>query len=131
MRIRNAFIMTFGLAGLSACGGGSTYGTGPTVGGKGGGPVGTVAVGSGIQFVSGHNGSTNPAVDTIPAGTTVTWTWRGGLPHSVQSIGSPGFASSSIQTGSGTYAITFATPGTYRYDCAFHGPVMSGTIVVQ
>ncbi len=112
MRIRNAVIMTMGLAGLAACG----YGTAPsgTGGTRGGGPVGSVAVGSGIQFVSGHNGSMNPAVDTIPVGTSVTWNWSGTLPHSVQSIGSPGFVSSSILTGNGTYAVTFTSPGTYR-----------------
>jgi len=56
----------------------------------------------------------NPAVDTIPVGTSVTWNWSGTLPHSVQSIGSPGFVSSSILTGNGTYAVTFTSPGTYR-----------------
>jgi plastocyanin len=130
MHIRKAGIMTIAFAGLMACGG-TSYGTGPAGGGTGGGPVGSVDVGSGIQFVSGHNGSMNPAVDTVAVGSTVTWTWRGGLPHNVRSTGSPGFASSSILTGSGTYAVTFTVPGTYRYDCAVHGQAMTGTIVVQ
>ena len=130
MQIRIAVIMTIGLAGLWACG--SAYGTDPvTVGGRGGGPVGSVDVGSGIQFTSGHNGSTNPAVDTIPVGATVTWTWRGGLPHSVRSIASLPFASSGTRTGSGTYALTFPAPGVYQYDCAVHGQAMRGTLVVQ
>src|SRR2546429_9726881 len=100
-------------------------------GGVGGGPVGSVTAGPGIQFVSGHNGSSNTAVDTIAAGGTVTWSWTGSLPHSVQSVGSPSFASSGTMTGSGTYTVTFPTAGTYQYDCAVHGQLMTGTIVVR
>ncbi len=110
MRIRNAVIMTIGLAGLAAC---------------------SVTVGPGIQFVSAHNGTTNPAVDTIAVGGTATWTWTGSLPHSVQSVGTPSFASSGILTGSGTYAVTFPVAGTYRYNCAVHGSSMTGTLVVR
>jgi len=84
--------------------------------------------------VSGHNGSHNPAVDTIAVGGTVTWTWGansgayGG--HSVQSVGSQSFASSAVQS-SGTYSLTFTSPGTYQYDCAVHGSAMTGTVVVR
>jgi plastocyanin len=53
------------------------------------------------------------------------------LPHSVQSLGTPSFASSPIQNASRTYTRTFTAPGTYRYECAVHGPSMSGTLVVQ
>ena len=53
------------------------------------------------------------------------------LPHSVQSLGSPSFTSSGVQTGSGsTYHVTFTAPGTYQYDCAVHGSMMTGRIVV-
>ena len=86
-----------------------------------------------IFFTSVLNGSSNPAVDTVAAGGTVTWTWATteALPHSVQSTGSPSFTSSGIQTGAGnTYQFTFPTPGTYQYDCAVHGQMMTGTIVV-
>ncbi|HVO35303.1 MAG TPA: Ig-like domain-containing protein, partial [Gemmatimonadales bacterium] len=81
-------------------------------------------------FKSGANGSQNPAVDTIAVGGTVTWTWGGAVGHSVQSLGSPSFTSSSIKT-SGTYAITFTSAGTYQYDCAVHGLSMTGTVVVK
>src|SRR5881398_1675 len=117
-----------GTAGAVAGGGGGGAGGGGA--GGGGGPVGSVTAGPGIQFVSGHNGSTNAAVDTIAVGATVTWSWTGSLPHSVQSVGSTSFASSGTMTGSGTYAVTFTAPGTYQYDCAVHGQMM-GTIVVQ
>jgi plastocyanin len=126
-----------------APGGGGTGG-GSTGGGTGGGSTGggtgstapsTVAVTVGnIFFKSGRNGSVNPAVDTVAANGTVTWTWAttGSVPHSVQSMGSPSFTSSAVLTGSGsTYQVTFTTPGTYQYDCAVHGTMMTGTIVVQ
>ena len=120
------------IAGLTlAC---SSNDTGPSTGnGNGGGEAGTVTVGN-IFFQSGHNGTRNPAVDTVVAGTTVTWTWSstGSTPHSVKSEGTPSFASSQVQTGSGmTYTTTFTTPGTYEYECAVHGEAMSGTMVVQ
>jgi plastocyanin len=118
-------------------GGGSTGGdTGGNNGGNSGGaPALTAAIAVGnIFFKSGHNGSASPAVDTVAVGGTVTWTWTnsGSVPHSVQSLGSPSFTSSAIQTGDGsTYQIQFSTPGTYQYDCAVHGTMMSGTIVVR
>jgi len=107
----------------------SSDNTGP----GGGGAVGTVTVGN-IFFQSGHNGTKNPAIDTIPVGTAVTWTWTntGSTSHSVESEDAPSFASSQILTGSGkTYSLTFTSPGTYKYDCAVHGEAMTGTIVVQ
>jgi len=64
---------------------------------------------------------------------TVTWTWatNESLPHSVQSLGSPSFTSSAIQQGPGkTYQFKFTAPGTYQYDCAVHGTMMTGRIVV-
>jgi len=96
----------------------------------GGGPVGAVNVGPGIQFVSAHDGSQNPAVTTISAGATVTWTWSGSLLHSVQSTGSTSFVGSQIMS-SGSYSVQFLTPGTYHYDCGVHGTAMSGTVIVQ
>ena len=138
MRLPNEVIgMMVVLAALAGCGGYMSSGPygggggGGGGGGAGGGPVGSVTIGPGIQFVSGHNGSTNAAVDTIPVGSTVTWTWSGSLPHSVQSTGSSSFASSTTMTGNGTYAVTFPATGTYHYDCAVHGPLMTGTIVVR
>jgi plastocyanin len=99
----------------------------------GNGAAGTVTVGN-IFFKSGHNSTQNPAVDTVAAGTTVTWTWTstGTTPHSVKSEGEPSFTSSNNLTGNGmTYTFAFTTPGTYHYDCAIHGDAMTGTIVVQ
>jgi plastocyanin len=119
-------------------GGGGGGGSGGDTGGNtsGGTPTsGDVAVVVGNNFMkSGHNGSVNPAVDTVAAGGSVSWTWTstGAVPHSIQSLGNPAFPSSAILTGNGSvYRVTFRTAGTYRYDCAVHGSMMSGTIVVQ
>lgn len=129
MRRSLGVMLTIVLAGLAACS--SAYGPGGGGGGGGGGgPVGSVTVGPGIEFVSRHNGTKNPARDTIAAGATVTWTWSGNEPHNVRSVGTPSFASSGTLTGTGTYAVRFDVAGTYRYDCIVHGAAMSGTIVV-
>src|SRR5713226_4994047 len=100
-----------GLLMLAACAGYSTspmtgYGGGGSGqgGGGGSGPVGAVTVGAGIQFVSAHDGSQNPAVTTIAVGATVTWTWSGSLQHSVLSTGATSLASSATMT-RGTYEL--------------------------
>jgi plastocyanin len=91
----------------------------------------TVSVGD-IFFKSDHNASQNPAVDTIAVGGKVTWNWVGTASHSVQSTGTPSFTSSAIKTGVGqTYSFTFTTAGTYTYDCAVHGTLMTGRVVVE
>lgn len=131
MRITSTWMLAGAAAVALGCSSGGS--TGPSTGGSGGGAVGTVTVGN-IFFQSGHNGTSNPAQDTVPAGQKVTWTWTGtgSTSHSVLSEGSPSFASSAILTGNGmTYSATFNTPGTYHYECAVHGSAMSGTIVVQ
>jgi plastocyanin len=101
----------------------ATAGTAPTVP-----TTASVQVGN-IFFKSGRNSTSNPAVDTVAVGGTVTWSWVGGL-HSVLSSGSPSFTSSSTQS-SGTYPVTFSTAGTYQYTCSVHPGQMTGRIVVR
>jgi plastocyanin len=125
----------------SPTGGGSVSGPGTGSGGGGGGGGGGVPTSGDVGVIvgnifmkSGHNSSANPAVDTVAVGKSVTWTWTntGSVPHSIQSLGSPSFPSSAVLTGDGkTYRVTFNAAGTYQYDCAVHGTMMSGTIVVQ
>ncbi|PYO42576.1 MAG: hypothetical protein DMD33_10355 [Gemmatimonadetes bacterium] len=125
-----ARLMVATLFSLAACGGGMTS---PGGGGGGGGAVGQVVVGN-IFFRSAHNGSQNAAVDTIPAGSTVTWAWNAAGSHSIQSTGQePGiFRNSVVMSGANdTYSVTFQHPGTYPYQCAVHGAAMTGVIVVQ
>jgi plastocyanin len=109
---------------LAGCGDGPA-GTGET-------PPSSAAVHVGnIFFESAHNGSVNPAVDTVAAGGTVTWTWIEAGSHSVQFAdvtlpGSPVFANNGS-----VFSQAFPTAGTYPYDCGIHGPAMAGTIVVK
>jgi plastocyanin len=127
MRSRLHWLLIFTAATAAAC----SSDTAPNDGGNG--AAGTVTVGN-IFYRSGHNSTQNPAVDTVAAGTAVTWTWTstGDQPLSVRSEAEPTFTSSQTLTGNGqTYTFTFTTPGTYHYDCAVHGEAMTGTIVVQ
>jgi plastocyanin len=125
-------------------GGGGGYGGGSGGGGGGGGggntsggtpTSGDVAVIVGNIFMkSGHNGSVNPAVDTVATGGSVTWTWTNtaDVPHGIQSLGSPSFPTGAVRTGDGyIYRVTFNIAGTYQYDCLVHGTMMPGTIVVR
>ena len=128
------------LAVLAGCSGSSATeppadggSTGGDTGGAAAPPTAAVSVGNNV-FTSGHNGSANPAVDTIATGGTVTWTWTnaGGVRHSIQSLGSPIFRNSQVKSGDGSiYQVVFRRAGTYQYDCAIHGAAMTGTIVVR
>jgi len=125
---RTVWIATAALLSLTACGG-----SGVTSPGGGGSPVGDVTVGN-ILFRSVHNGSSNPAVDTIAAGASITWAWNAAGSHSIQSTGLPPevFRNSVVMAGAhDSYTVTFRNPGTYTYDCAVHGAAMTGRIVVQ
>ncbi len=96
------------------------------------GPPAQVTVGN-IFFRSAHNGSQNPAVDTIAAGSTVTWTWNAAGSHSIRSTGVPPavFRNSVVMSAAGSvYSVRLLHPGTYDYDCAVHGAAMTGRIVV-
>jgi plastocyanin len=132
------WITAAALATLAACGSiTAPYGGGGGGGGGGasggGGPLGRVTVGN-IYFRSAHNGSQNPAVDTIAAGSTVTWAWNAAGSHMIQSTGQPPsiFRNSVVMNAANsTYAVTFNTPGTYTYQCGVHGSAMTGRSVVQ
>jgi plastocyanin len=121
---------------LTACGDSTATAPGPAAGGGNGGadPTGSVTVSVGANFFrSIRNGSMNAAVDTVVVGEKVTWRWTGAgsVPHNVASVGMPSFTSGGIQTGDGsTYELTFTSPGTYRYNCAIHGNLMTGMVVV-
>lgn len=96
---------------------------------------------SAITITVGSPGNNfTPAVDTVAAGGTVTWTWSTAN-HSVTTTGPTSFTSDPagiVPSIPHTYGpITFNTPGTYYYYCEAHGSPgnpptgMSGTIVVQ
>jgi plastocyanin len=82
-----------------------------------------------ISFTSVHNGTVNPAVDTVSVGQPVQWNWIAGN-HGIQSTGNPSFTSGPTQS-SGSYSVIFNTAGTYQYDCTVHLTQMTGRIVAQ
>lgn len=72
--------------------------------------------------------SFQPARLTVRPGTTVVWTNRGQVIHTVTAEDGS-FDTGEIDSGS-TGSITFSQPGTYRYHCTPH-PFMKGEIVVS
>jgi plastocyanin len=74
------------------------------------------------------NFSFGPAAITVAAGTTVTWTNRDDIPHTVVSDDKV-FKSKVLDTDE-KFSYTFAKPGTYPYFCSVH-PKMTGKIIVQ
>lgn len=80
-----------------------------------------------VSNVTIQNFQFSPQSITVAAGTTVTWTNRDSVSHTVTGDNG-GPASSQIATGQ-SYSYTFATPGTYTYHCTIH-PMMKGTVIV-
>ena len=74
------------------------------------------------------NFSFSPATITVPAGTTVRWTNRDDIPHTVVEDKEK-FKSKTLDTDE-QFSYTFAQPGTYSYFCSIH-PKMTGKVVVQ
>ena len=74
------------------------------------------------------NFSFGPAVLTISAGTTVTWTNRDDIPHTV--VSNDGVFKSKVLDTDDKFSYTFAKAGTYPYFCSIH-PKMTGKVVVQ
>ncbi len=81
------------------------------------------------QQVSVFNYKFDPETLTVTAGTTVTWTNKDEIPHTVASSDKSFKGSSGLDTGD-TYSYTFDKPGTYKYYCTLH-PFMTGVIVVK
>ena len=74
------------------------------------------------------NFSFTPQTLTVPVGTTVTWTNRDDIPHTV--VSSDGVFKSKVRDTDEKFSYTFSKPGTYSYFCSLH-PKMTGKIVVQ
>ena len=80
------------------------------------------------QEVKIDNFSFGPAELTVRVGTTVKWTNRDDIPHTVVSTDKV-FKSKVLDTDE-TFSFTFSTAGTYPYFCSIH-PKMTGKVVVQ
>jgi plastocyanin len=74
------------------------------------------------------NFSFGPAELTVTVGTTVTWTNRDDIPHTVVSIDKL-FKSKVLDTDE-KFSFTFSSAGTFPYFCSIH-PKMTGKVVVQ
>ena len=74
------------------------------------------------------NFSFGPATLTVAVGTTVTWTNRDDIPHTIVST-DKAFKSKVLDTDE-KFSFTFSKAGTYPYFCSIH-PKMTGSVVVQ
>src|SRR5450759_2578598 len=110
----------------SSCTKSSTYNTpsGNTTGSNTGSKGSSVP---GANEVWIQNMTFDPSSITVTAGTTVTWTNKDAIGHTVTSD-SGFFDSGNIGT-NGTYSYMFATEGTFNYHCKVH-PAMIASVTV-
>ncbi len=74
-----------------------------------------------------QNFAFSPAIVTVTAGATVTWTNRDSDPHTATAMSGP-FRSPTLNNGD-SYRYTFTTPGRFEYLCTIH-PFMTAIVVV-
>ena len=74
------------------------------------------------------NFSFGPGELTVPVGSTVTWTNRDDIPHTV--VSTDGVFKSKVMDTDEKFSFTFTKPGTFPYFCSIH-PKMTGKVVVQ
>jgi plastocyanin len=74
------------------------------------------------------NFSFGPETLTVPVGTTVTWTNRDDIPHTV--VSTEGAFKSKVLDTDEKFSFTFGKAGTFPYFCSIH-PKMTGKVVVQ
>lgn len=90
----------------------------------------------GLSFMSVQNGTSTPAIDTVPAGQTVQWLlgsqdYPYGL-HRLMSVGTPSFVvPGSSNTFPSTVSVTLTQPGTYDYADFYNPRTATGVIVVR
>ena len=74
------------------------------------------------------NFSFGPGTLTVPVGTTVTWTNRDDIPHTV--VSTDGVFKSKVLDTDEKFSFTFSKTGTYPYFCSIH-PKMTAKVIVQ
>jgi plastocyanin len=74
------------------------------------------------------NFSFGPETLTIAVGTTITWTNRDDIPHTV--VSTDGVFKSKVLDTDEKFSFTFSKAGTYPYFCSIH-PKMTGKVIVQ
>ena len=75
-----------------------------------------------------QNTAFTPASITVSVNTTIKWTNKDGVAHTVTS-NTGLFDSRNINSG-GTFSYQFSTVGTFPYHCIIHSTMM-GTVIVQ
>lgn len=83
---------------------------------------------SGTKEILIQGNAYSPATLTVNAGTTVTWTNKDAVDHTVTSD-TKLFDSGNISS-NGTFSYKFSTAGTYNYHCTIHQE-MTGTVIVN
>lgn len=81
-----------------------------------------------VASVKIDNFSFGPQTLTVSVGTTVTWTNRDDIPHTV--VSTDNVFKSKVRDTDETFSYTFTKTGTYDYYCSVH-PKMTGKVVVQ
>ena len=73
-----------------------------------------------------------PASITVKVGTTIKWTNKDGMTHTVTSDSgdSEVFDSGSLGDG-GIFSWTYNTAGTFNYHCAIHPTTMKAKVIVN
>ncbi len=81
-----------------------------------------------ITEIKIDNFSFGPTTLTVPVGTTVTWTNRDDIPHTV--VSTDGVFKSKVLDTDEKFSFTFSKAGTYPYFCSIH-PKMTAKVIVQ
>ena len=76
------------------------------------------------------NFSFGPGTLTVPVGTSVTWTNRDDIPHTVVSTDDAKTFKSKVLDTDEKFSFTFSKAGTYPYFCSIH-PKMTGKVIAQ
>lgn len=93
-----------------------------------GGTGGTGGTGPGVNEVFIQGMAFNPKTITVVANTTITWTNKDAIGHTVTSNTS--LFDSGLIGANGTYTHTFTTAGTFSYYCVVH-PSMTASVTVS
>ena len=70
----------------------------------------------------------NPSTITVSAGTTITWTNKDAIAHTVTS--NTGLFDSGSINSNGTYSHLFSSTGTFPYHCSIH-PNMTASVIIN
>jgi plastocyanin len=72
----------------------------------------------------------SPATLTVKKGTTVTWTNKDSVAHTVTVDSGAGPNSGNLDSGK-TYSYTFDTAGTFNYHCQYHSNMVAKVVVTE